>query len=255
MDYLGETREKIGWEKAHVYRADRPALCVDRNPPDSLVEHARNVGARFQQIGVDFGYENQGRQWLFWNGDTKRSGLPHPSLRGANQLQNASGALAALDAVRESLPVSAQHIREGLVNAVLPGRFQVLPGRPTVILDVGHNPHAAAVLKDNLGAMGFYSDTFVVVGMLKDKDIQGVFEALGGVADRWYVATLDNPRGASADLIAEAIRDAEVGGEIVICNSPRDAFLRAERAATEDDRILVFGSFYTVAEIMELKGL
>jgi dihydrofolate synthase/folylpolyglutamate synthase len=250
VEYLGDTREKIGWEKSHVYRPGRPAICSDPMPPESLVQHAVDIGADLRLIGRDFGYEGDRQQWLYWGPAGRRAGLPYPALRGANQLLNASACLAALEATHDILPVSMQHIRAGLMNAELPGRFQVLPGRPTIILDVAHNPHAAAVLRENLAAMGGYRHTYAVVGMLKDKDMHGVFEHLKGRVDRWFVATLDNPRGATADEVAAVIRDAGAGGEIETFATPREAFARAQSEVAMSDRILVFGSFYTVADVM-----
>ncbi|HLU77324.1 MAG TPA: bifunctional tetrahydrofolate synthase/dihydrofolate synthase [Burkholderiales bacterium] len=252
VDYLGDSREQIGWEKAHIYRPGRPAICSDPQPPQRLVEHAQAIGADLRLIGRDFGYEGDRSQWLYWGEKGRRSGLPYPALRGANQLLNAAACLAALEAMHERLPVSAQHIRTGLLAAQLPGRFQVLPGRPTRIFDVAHNPHAAAVLRENLIAMPGYRRTIAVVGMLKDKDIGGVFAHLKDRVDVWYVATLDNPRGATAAELEEAIRQAGAEGPIEQCATPHEAYARAQEAATESDRILVFGSFYTVADVMAM---
>src|SRR5690606_11426057 len=235
-----------------IYRPGRPAICSDPQPPQRLVEHAQAIGAQLRLIGRDFGYEGDRTQWLYWGEKGRRSGLPYPALRGANQLLNAAACLAALEAMHERLPVSAQHIRTGLLAAQLPGRFQVLPGRPTRIFDVAHNPHAAAVLRENLIAMPGYRRTIAVVGMLKDKDIGGVFAHLKDRVDVWYVATLDNPRGATAAELEEAIRQAGAEGPIEQCATPPEAYARAQEAATESDRILVFGSFYTVADVMAM---
>ena len=256
MDYLGDTREKIGWEKAHIFRSSKPAICSEAAPPQSVLDYAEEISADLRLVGRDFGFEASDRQqWLFGSPLGKRSGLPYPSLRGGNQLFNASACLAALEAMREAFPVSAQDIRQGLLRAELPGRFQVLPGRPSVILDVGHNPHAAKVLADNLSNMGFYKNTFAVVGMLRDKDMRGVFEHLRDRIDHWYVATLDNPRGASANDVARAIGEADAGASVKLFDTPRAAYAAATGAAQQDDRILVFGSFYTVADIMQARGL
>jgi dihydrofolate synthase/folylpolyglutamate synthase len=250
MDYLGSTREAIGAEKAGIFRAGKPAIVADTQPPGSVIESARRVGADLQLIGRDFGYSGERQQWLFWGRRGRRAGLAYPALRGANQLANASAALAALDALRERMPVGAQDIRNGLARVELPGRFQVLPGRPAVILDVAHNPHAAAVLAANLSDMGFYSDTYAVFGMLRDKDVVGVCAALKGRISAWFAASLPGPRGASSAELSQAIAAAQAGGEVLPFSSPSEAFAAARRRAGENDRIIVFGSFYTVAEIM-----
>jgi dihydrofolate synthase/folylpolyglutamate synthase len=254
MDYLGDTREKIGWEKAHIFRPGRPAIVADPAPPATVVEYARRIGADLQCIARDFGFEADRQQWLFWGRGGRRGGLAYPALRGASQLLNASAALAALDALRALLPVSAQAIREGLLQVELPGRFQVLPGRPTVILDVAHNPQAAAVLAENLGAMPSTGRTLAVVGMLRDKDLAGVVARLVGQVDQWFAATLDNPRGATALELADAVRAAGAAGEARLFDSPRAAFAAARETATANDRIIIFGSFYTVADVLEARG-
>jgi dihydrofolate synthase/folylpolyglutamate synthase len=151
MDYLGPTREHIGFEKAGIFRTGRPAICGDARPPQRLVEHAAAIGAELQVLGRDFGFERQEGQWQFHGRHGRRSGLAFPALRGNRQLDNASCVLAALDELRASLPVAMQDIRRGLAEVELAGRFQVLPGRPAVVLDVAHNPQAARVLADKIG--------------------------------------------------------------------------------------------------------
>ncbi len=160
------------------FRAGRPAICADAEPPATLVEHARDIGAELAVIDRDFGYVAAPHQWRYWGPGGKRHGLPYPALRGAFQLGNAAACIAALDSVRERLPVTAQDLRSGLLQAELAGRFQVLPGRPQVILDVAHNPHAARALAANLGSMPAGGRTLAVFAMFKDKDIGGVVAAV-----------------------------------------------------------------------------
>jgi dihydrofolate synthase/folylpolyglutamate synthase len=249
-EYLGPTRESIGAEKAGIFRAGRPAIVSDPQPPRSVVEAASRVGADLRLIGRDFGYSAERGQWLFWGREGRRAGLAYPALRGANQLGNASAALAALETLRQRLPVGAQDVRSGLARVQLPGRFQALPGRPAVILDVAHNPQAAAVLSENLDAMGFFPETYAVFGMLRDKDIAGVCAALKGRISAWFAASLSGPRGASSAELARAIETSHAGGDVHEFASPGEAFAAARNRARENDRIVVFGSFYTVAEIM-----
>ncbi len=251
MDYLGDTREAIGGEKAGIFRASRPAIVADPVPPASVVARARDVGADLQLIGRDFGYQGDRQQWRFWGRQGKRPTLAYPALRGANQLLNASAALAALDALRDRLPVGMNHIRLGFATVELPGRFQVLPGRPAVILDVGHNPHAAAVLSENLSNMGFFPDTHAVFGMLADKDIRGVCAALRGRISVWHVVTLPGPRGAGSEMLEKAIVESRAGGTVMRHETPRAAYAAARRLVNENDRIIVFGSFLTVADVMQ----
>jgi dihydrofolate synthase/folylpolyglutamate synthase len=250
MDYLGSTREEIGAEKAGIFRLGKPAVVADSEPPRTVIEAANRIGADLHLIGRDFGYAGERGQWSFWGRRGRRAGLAYPALRGAVQLVNASAALAALDTLHERLPIGAQDVRNGLATVQLPARFQVLAGRPTVILDVAHNPQAATVLAANLSDMGFFPETYAVVGMLRDKDMAGVCAALKGRISAWFVASLSGPRAASSAQLAEAIAAVHAGGEIFTFDSPRKAFAAARGQANENDRIAVFGSFYTVAEVM-----
>ncbi|HEY1998598.1 bifunctional tetrahydrofolate synthase/dihydrofolate synthase [Paraburkholderia sp.] len=257
-EYLGDTREKIAFEKAGIFRPGKPAICADPVPPQSLIDHAGQIGADLWLFGRDFRYEGQAgserQQWSYVGRTLRRSALAYPALRGANQLINTSAALAGLEALRDRLPVSAQDIRLGLANVELPGRFQVLPGKPSIVLDVGHNPHAAAVLTQNLGNMGYFPYTYAVFGSMRDKDIAGVIEHMKGEIDHWCVTDLDSPRAASAQQLEAALRDAGVAdgtdSSITRFASPAEAFQDALKRATENDRIVVFGSFYTVAGVM-----
>jgi dihydrofolate synthase / folylpolyglutamate synthase len=253
-DYLGDTREKIGWEKAHIFRAGRPAIVGDPNPPQSVLDHARTVGAELRVIGREFGCAAEANQWRYFGPAGVLGGLAYPALRGAAQLANAACAIAAAESLRERLPISAQDIRIGLATVELPGRFQVLPGRPAVILDVAHNPQAAGVLAENLATMASQGRTLAVVGMLRDKDLAGVCRKLRGRVDRWYAATLDNPRGATSSVLAAAIRVADAGAEVREFATPAAAFAAAREHARGDDRIVVFGSFFTVANVMAARA-
>ncbi len=256
-DWLGPDRDSIGFEKAGIFRAGKPALCADPHPPQTLLQHAADIGADLRLIGRDFGFERPAAetsenrlQWRWWcrSGQKmiKRS-LAYPGLRGPAQLYNATVALAALEALGNQLPVTMQAVRPGLIETELPGRFQVVPGKPAVVLDVGHNPQAIKVLADNLSGMGFFDRTHAVLGMLNDKDIVGALAPMKGKVDCWHVATLTGIRGTEAARLAEIVSASGLGGEIVQYASPAEAMQAARGRASESDRILVFGSFYTVA--------
>lgn len=260
--YLGTTREAIGFEKAGIFRPGVPAICGDPVPPKALVDHAEAIGADLWLVGRDFHHQaakGQERQQWDWTGrGRKLNGLGYPALRGANQLLNASAALAALQAVRDRLPVSAQEVRNGLAFVELPGRFQVLPGRPAVILDVAHNPHAAATLGQNLENMGFFRYTYAVFGAMHDKDIAGVLHHVADKVDHWCLCDLPTERAAKASDLLEALQEGgfQPGPDATAAcfSSPEAAYRDAIERATEDDRILVFGSFYTVAGVMACRA-
>jgi dihydrofolate synthase/folylpolyglutamate synthase len=252
MDYLGNTREQIGSEKAGIFRPGRPAVCADSQPPVTVMERAGELGTDLLLIGRDFGYEAQLQQWRYWGRSGERHGLPHPALRGEYQLANASACLATLDVLRDRLAVTANDIRTGLLTVENPGRFQVLPGRPAVILDVAHNPAAARALASNLKAMRSTGRTYAVFAILKDKDIAGVLREVKSEVDQWFVSASEGARARDAETIRDELARAGVSA-VFAHPTIADAYAQACDRATENDRIIVFGSFYTVAAVMAVR--
>ena len=251
MDYLGDSREAIGHEKAGIFRAGKPAVCGDFDPPYSVLHHAESLGAELRLIGRDFGYDGvEPAQWRFSSRDGLRLALPHPALRGAYQLGNASVCLAALEQLKERLPVAPDDIRRGLLETAVPGRFQVLPGRPLKILDVAHNPHAARALAANLQAMPPAGRNIAVFAMLRDKDIAGVVRAARDQIDLWLLAGIDQPRGAGAGELERILTELGLASRAQAFATVAQAYRHACDLAAVDDKIIVFGSFYTVAEAM-----
>lgn len=251
MDWLGDTREQIAFEKAGIFRAGRPAICADPQAPESLTAHARAIGADLRVVGADFGFSGDRTQWVWWSrGGPRRGGLAYPALRGANQLLNASAVLMALETLRGRIPVPMQAVRQGLMLVELPGRFHVLPGRPSVVLDVAHNPQAAGVLSENLSSMGFFPETWAVFGMLADKDVEGVVRLIQDRIDHWLLTSLPGPRGLDAEALAARLGEVGVRGDVRCFRSPADALSVAQESAGEGDRIVAFGSFLTVADVL-----
>jgi len=247
VDYLGGSRESIGAEKAGIFRAGRPAVIAEPDPPRSV---AAAAGDKLF-LGKDFGYAvESASQWSYWGPGGKRSGLAWPALRGSVQLRNAAAAICALETLRERLPLAMQDVRRGLAEVAWPARFQVLPGRPQVILDVAHNPQAAAALARTLPDSGYARETVAVCGMLRDKDIPGVLREMVPRIARWHFADLGGPRGASARELAEHLASLAPAAPCVAYDSPAAAFAAAKEAAAQDDKIVVFGSFLTVGEVM-----
>jgi len=252
-ELLGPDRESIGREKAGILRGGRPAVVSDPVPPHSVLQYAQAIGADLWLLGRDFNFSGDRQQWA-WAGRGRRyAGLAYPALRGANQLLNASGVLAALEALRPRLPVTAQAIRNGLAMVDLPGRFQIVPGQPTLVLDVAHNPHAAAALAANLDAMGFYPATHAVFGAMGDKDLDTIFARLSPLVDRWYFCDLPTPRAASAQQLAARWQASPSHRPVPASThpSPQDALASAVGASDPTDRILVFGSFFTVGGVLQ----
>ncbi len=250
MEYLGPTREDIGREKAGIFRPSRPAVVADATPPQSVLDIAAATHAKLLLGGRDFGFTADSVQWVYWGPGGKRPPLAHPALRSPIQLVNAATSIAALDTLRERLPVAMQDVRRGLAEVELAGRFQMLPGRPCVILDVGHNPQAARNLAANLSDSGFAPQTHAVFGALRDKDLAGIVRALARQITRWHLATLDGPRGTTAAELARVLKAEGIDAPCDLHETPALAFEAARMQAGETDKIAVFGSFLTVAAVM-----
>ncbi len=254
-EFLGPDREAIGREKAGIMRAGRPVVVSDPMPPQSLAARAAELGADVRQLGRDFTFSGDRTQWQWAGRDKRFSGMAYPALRGVNQLLNASGVLAAFEALADRLPVSAQAVRTGLALVELPGRFQVLAGQPAVVLDVAHNPHAVAALAQNLDQMGYFPRTHAVFGAMADKDLAGILARIAPLVDHWHFTNLPLPRAATAEQLESAFLAAGLktpaGVTTTTHASPLDALHAAAAEATPADRILVFGSFYTVGGVLQ----
>lgn len=255
-ELLGKDRETIGREKAGIMRPGRPVIVSDPVAPQSVIDHAREIGAQLWRFGEDFNFSGDKQQWA-WAGRGRRyAGLAYPALRGANQLVNAAGALAAFEALRERLPVTAQAVRTGMAMVELPGRFQIVPGQPTLVLDVAHNPHSVAALTANLDAMGFFPRTHAVFGAMADKDLGPMFAKVGPLVDHWYFCDLPTARADTAAGLQQKWNAVQIvaGGRREVTTSlhatPELALQAAVAAADPADRIVVFGSFYTVGGVL-----
>ena len=250
---LGKDREAIGFEKAGIVRSARPVVVSDPVPPQSVLDHAEALGADVWRFGRDFNFSGDKLQWA-WSGRGRRySGMAYPALRGANQLINAAGVLAALEALRQRIPVTAQAVRNGLAMVALPGRFQIVPGEPVLVLDVAHNPHSVAALAENLDAMGFYPTTHAVFGAMADKDLAPMLARLNPLMDRWYFTDLPLPRASSAQALQQAWQAQNTRQDVSssVHSDPMAALRAAIGAADPADRIVVFGSFYTVGGVLQ----
>ena len=248
--WLGQGREQIGREKAGIFRRERPAICADPDPPASVRQVADAIGARFLQIGHDFHIEREPASWCWRSRQQVRAGLPYPTMRGDYQVQNAAAALMALETLGEHLPVTQTQVRGGLLTAIIPGRFQTLPGLPLRVLDVAHNAEATAALAETLKAQPVLGKTGAVLGMLRDKPIERVIAAMAPVVDRWYLSTLATERGATAEELLSVLKAIGIDAPASLYPDPNSAYRAACNDAGERDRVVVFGSFYTVSDIL-----
>ena len=253
-DWLGSDRDSIGFEKAGIFRARRPAICADPDPPPRLLDHAQHCQADIYRVHQDYDFARRNHHWCWWSADRRMDDLPLPQLQGDHQLGNAAAALMALLSLAQTLPLTLTAIRQGLVQAHLPGRFQIIAGAIEWVLDVGHNPHSAAALAAALRTRACAGRTLAIFGMLSDKDSVATAQALAAEVNHWHVVSLPPPRGLQAAMLAEHIQQAGVEpGRIAIHADVKAACQAVEHMATASDRVLVCGSSYTVAAVMQIK--
>lgn len=261
--FLGDTVEKVAFEKAGIMRAGKPVICAQIPVPHSLSSHAAEVGADLLLLGRDFDcHKMEMQQWSYrfhpqesslYTGEHARHALPIPVLRGNFQLSNAACALTVLECLSERLPLDIGAIKRGLLRVRHPGRFQVLPGRPVTVLDVGHNPHAARALRSSLIALPYAEKRMAVFSMLADKDIDAVLEIIKDQFDCWLIAPLALPRGMTVQALQEKFIQHNIAA-VTAYPDVKEAYQAALSEAGENDRIVVFGSFHTVAEIIDLSS-
>jgi dihydrofolate synthase/folylpolyglutamate synthase len=247
MEFLGETRELIGLEKAGVFRSNVPAICGDDNPPTSLIEYANNIGADLALIGRDFYVKNTRQGWQYLSENITLD-LPLLGLFGDFQHNNAACAVWAVQYLNKLLPTTEANINAALAEVKLTGRFQLLRNSPSVILDVAHNPHAAKSLAENLRNSACEGRTLAVFAMLADKDIHGVVSVVENEIDAWYLADIHIARGAKAHELLEVLIQYNNKKPVNLFEGVAEALKSACKDADINDRIIVFGSFYTVAD-------
>ncbi len=251
IDFLGNSRDSIGFEKSGIFRRNVPAICGDRFPPVTLINHALEIDADLRMLGRDFNLSVHEDKWDFLGTGTIEN-LPFPALIGEFQLDNAACALAAIEAMQGTLPITRAEVVSGLNSVSLAGRFQSVGAHPAIILDVTHNPHAALALAENLSQSKIQGKTIAVFAMLADKDVAGVISALVPQIDAWYLSSVEHARGASTDQLAEVFNKNAVKQQIHSFDNLADAFRQACLDASKNDRIVVFGSFFTVAEVLRV---
>jgi dihydrofolate synthase/folylpolyglutamate synthase len=245
-EYLGPDRDTIGAEKAGIARPDRPLLVGERQPPAGLVDTARALGASVECIGDAFEWTTEGDTWRLSLNQATVSALPRPGIGGSHAIDNAAMALAAWDRMGGSL--APESVRTALTAIAVPGRFEVRPGRPEVILDVAHNREAAVALAESLAQRSVQGTTSMVLGAYADKDIAGLVSALAGQVEHWYPASLAPPRGAEGETLAGFCR----GTGARVADPAPDPSAALERALADcepDGRVVVAGSFATVAAV------
>ena len=251
-DWLGETREQIGREKAGIMRHGRPVVCSDHLAPASISHAARALGADLALLGVDYGFDVGDTTWNWWWGERLLAGLPCPALDGLHQLRNAAGVLAVVALLQESLPVAETVIREALEGIVLAGRFHRIAGHFEYVMDVAHNPQAAEIFAATLAGTSCAGRTHAIVGMLRTKNHREFLRPLLPWVDAWHFADLPGANGAPADDLARSLRELDPRARAACHESVARAHAEVTASAAHGDRVLVLGSFLTVGAMLRL---
>ena len=252
-DWLGGDRDGIAREKAGIMRPGKPAVCGDADPPASLIAEAGRIAALWRVLGEDFSIEQAGRGWHWLGKRSSYRDLPKPALAGSHQLANAASVLMVLEMLRECLPVTQTAIESGLKWVRLAGRIQIVPGRVEQVLDVSHNAQAAQALSDAIRQQPLSGKTYAVIGMMQDKDTESFVRALEAVVSRWYPVGLQTDRASTAQQLAQRLASVVGRERVTICESVAGAIKRLKAEVRPGDRVLVCGSFYTVAEWASLQ--
>jgi dihydrofolate synthase/folylpolyglutamate synthase len=249
VDWLGETREAIGWEKAGIFRTAIPAVVGDIDPPASLAQSAQQKNTQMYCIGQDFHYKKQQIGWDWFSGD-RCIQLPNPVLKGEHQYRNAAAVIFAILSLAERLPVNDLAIQHGLANVQLSGRFQLIEDEIPVLLDVGHNPEAVKTLLDYLKTTFPKKRIHAIFSMMKDKDIASVLEIMNPVVYDWFFAPLANPRAATEDMMQRIFSQSSVARVSFGFTDFVEAYQTAKNQAQQGDLLLVFGSFLLVSDCL-----
>ena len=249
-DWLGDDRETIAVEKSGIMRESIPVICGDPIPPTTIKKEAKRIGAKLVQIDTDFSYEElEGGKWNFNNGNETLH-LSKPSMAGTFQLNNAATAIAGLLSIKSQLPISQNAINKGLINAKVLGRLHIIQSNPEWLLDVAHNPHAATQLADYINANPIKGKTYALFSMLRDKDIQQVLGLMNLVIDEWHIVALEGSRGMSLDVLKLQFIEQKVIGEVTTHENFNDACKSLKIITKSEDRVVAFGSFLVVSQVL-----
>ena len=255
MQWLGLDRETIAREKAGIFRSNKPAICSDPHPPETVLQYAEEIGATLYIPGRDFNYQLSDDNWSWQWGSVVHEKLPHPSQFNSCQVQNAAGVLMVLNVLDSRMPVAVGAIEKGLKNFSLAGRFQMLSEGTQTILDVAHNNQSAKTLVHNLKQFPSSGKTHIIIGMLKDKDRNSVLGELMEIADYWHTVSISKPRGIDSGTIKDELLELGVNAPITENDTVADAFLKIQDETGIHDRIVVTGSFLTVGDAIKHLGI
>lgn len=248
-DILGDTLDKIGFEKSGIYRSNKPAIYGSKNPPNTILEQINSINAIPYLFGQDFTYKEHEFCWDFLSSSLNLYSLPFPSMRGKEQLANASLAIIILILIRDKFPVNIAQIKNGLLQTSLIGRFQVMPGTPQVIFDTAHNVQAVDVMYHNMIKLHFARRNLAVFSIAKDKNWQSIIKQHAKSFDLWFLSPIKSERSANPEDIRKLLIDMNVNENNIFINTcVIDSFKKAYQQLKSDDRLMCFGSFLTIEE-------
>ncbi len=250
-DWLGDDRSDIAREKAGIMRANRPAVCSDGDIPMAVYDEANHLGSQLYCLGRDFNYAQNDDHWFWMGRDGQQQAFPFPALSGQHQLQNASGVLMVVECLSESLPVSDESIQQALKNLHVTGRQQMLASKPGWIFDVAHNAQSAEALAELLKTGKKQTRTHAIVGMLQDKDISATLSPMLPYVSDWHCVDLAVPRAAKARHLHDVLANLSPGVNVTVYEGVTEAMAQLEKRPDKKELVVVFGSFYTVAEALQ----
>lgn len=250
QDYLGETLEEIGYQKAGIFRTSKDAVINISNPPLSVINYANEIGAKISAIKNDYKIELQKKSFDYISLGTHISDLAYPSLLGSHQIHNIAGVLRCIELLPSNFVVKKQAIEEGLIACKLSGRMEIINQKPFVLADVAHNPEASLNLYNFLYKSKGKGKLYAVFSILSDKNIDGVIAPFLEIVDEWYISKIQSARAKPLMEIVQSIKNFKPEATINICDDLKSAYLNAFEKCSLNDNIVVFGSFYTVYECL-----
>jgi dihydrofolate synthase / folylpolyglutamate synthase len=250
QDYLGDTLEEIGYQKAGIFRSNKDAIVNLDNPPSSVLGYAEEIKANVSIKGIDFRVERKKDSFDYFGSGTHIADLPYPYLLGAHQIDNATGVLRCIELLPQHFNIKKKSIENGLVSCELPGRIEIIAQHPMVLADVSHNPEASLKLFNFLSEFKNNGKVYAVFSILSDKNIEGVIAPFLNLVDEWFIATINSSRARPAGEIQQSIKNEKPDAVIHIKDNLKEAYQNAFEKSLLNDNIVLFGSFYTVSECL-----
>jgi len=250
QDYLGDTVEEIGYEKAGIFRKNKHAIINIDNPPNSVLAYAKSVNANTSIIGTDYRINCNHKAFDYIGTKKNIAELPYPNAKGRHQIKNVAGVLRCIELLSTNLDIKKEAILNGLLDCHLKGRIEIISQNPFVVADVAHNPEAALCLYNLVSQFKNKGKVYAVFSVLEDKSIENIIAPFLELVDEWHISEIKSPRATPTIEILNTIRSFKGNALIYTSDNLNEAYMNAYEKSSLDDNILVFGSFYTVSECL-----